>query len=225
MPSRKIKQFLLSLNSLHRVSISLILSLIVFFLLRNSHFGPMMVGMMLWDVFAFSFVLTSWLVFFKSSTNHIKKRAQSEDGSRGFVFFIVILSSIACLVTVLLLIVSLKKADVDKAIFLPVIIGGMMLSWIMVHTTFCFHYARLFYNPTTAAENTVQELNFPEEPCPDYLDFAYFSFVIGMTFQVSDVTINSRLMRRLALAHALLSFAINTFVVALTINLIAGLKA
>ena len=67
-------------------------------------------------------------------------------------------------------------------------------------------------------------LDFPGNAKPDYLDFAYFAFVIGMTFQVSDVEIPSRTIRRTALAHSLLSFALNTFVVALTINLIAGLK-
>lgn len=72
-------------------------------------------------------------------------------------------------------------------------------------------------------KKNAEGLNFPQEKQPDYIDFAYFSFVIGMTFQVSDVQINSRIIRRTALAHGLLSFALNTFVVALTINLIAGL--
>jgi uncharacterized membrane protein len=71
---------------------------------------------------------------------------------------------------------------------------------------------------------SAEGLEFPEEDCPDYLDFAYFSFVIGMTFQVSDVQITSRIIRKQVLLHGLLSFALNTFVVALTINLIAGLK-
>ena len=64
----------------------------------------------------------------------------------------------------------------------------------------------------------------PEGHDPDYLDFAYLSFDIGMTFQVSDVVITSRIIRRTALAHSLLAFALNTFVIALTVNLIAGLK-
>ncbi|HYM93050.1 MAG TPA: DUF1345 domain-containing protein [Chitinophagaceae bacterium] len=69
-------------------------------------------------------------------------------------------------------------------------------------------------------------MDFPKkgQEKPDYLDFVYFSFVIGMTFQVSDVAITSRIIRRVALLHGLLAFCINTFVVALTINLIAGFK-
>ena len=69
-----------------------------------------------------------------------------------------------------------------------------------------------------------EPLIFPGKAKPNYLDFAYFSFVIGMTFQVSDVQIASQRIRKLSLFHALLSFTLNTFVVALTINLIAGLK-
>lgn len=65
---------------------------------------------------------------------------------------------------------------------------------------------------------------FPSENIPDYLDFAYFSFVIGMTFQVSDIQITDKKIRRLVLLHGLISFILNTFVVALTVNFIAGLS-
>ena len=100
----------------------------------------------------------------------------------------------------------------------------MMLSWIMVHTLFGFHYAHLYYGDDTNDPSSHAEgLEFPKEKKPDYLDFAYFAFVIGMTFQVSDVDITGRSIRRVALLHGLLSFGLNTFVVALTINLIAGL--
>jgi uncharacterized membrane protein len=95
----------------------------------------------------------------------------------------------------------------------------------MVHTTFCFHYAHLYYDD--ADEDTeifAGGLDFPNEKTPDYMDFVYFSFGIGMSFQVSDVDITSKTIRRLVLLHGLLAFGLNTFVVALTINLIAGLK-
>jgi uncharacterized membrane protein len=66
-------------------------------------------------------------------------------------------------------------------------------------------------------------LDFLNEKRPDYLDFAYFSFVIGMTFQVSDVTVSSSRIRRLVLLHGLISFLFNTIIVALSINIIAGM--
>jgi uncharacterized membrane protein len=102
---------------------------------------------------------------------------------------------------------------------------AMLFSWAIIHTTFGFHYANRYYDDAEGDPKIhAGGLDFPNEKNPDYLDFAYFSFVIGMTFQVSDVTITSRKIRRLALLHGLISFALNTFVVALTINLIAGLK-
>ena len=84
-------------------------------------------------------------------------------------------------------------------------------------------YAHIYYgdddeNPETHAEG----LKFPEDDKPDYLDFAYFSFVLGMTFQVSDVEVTSKSLRRLATWHGLLSFGFNTIMIALTINVIAG---
>jgi uncharacterized membrane protein len=154
--------------------------------------------MVLWDVFALSYIITSWIVFFTSSITHITKRARQDDGSRFFVFLIVVFSSFACMVTVLLLIISKDAAHISKAIYLPVIVSGMLLSWTIVHTTFGFHYAHLYYDNDEGTEKKAAGLNFPEEKNPDYLDFAYFSFVIGMTFQVSDVEISSRTIRRQA---------------------------
>ena len=95
----------------------------------------------------------------------------------------------------------------------------------MVHTTFTFQYAHLFYSDHKDDPNKHAEgLDFPSDKHPNYVDFAYFSFVLGMTFQVSDVQISAKGIRRIALVHGLLSFGLNTFVVALTINVIAGLQ-
>ena len=95
----------------------------------------------------------------------------------------------------------------------------------LVNTILTFHYAHLYYDDDkTLKKQHVEVLDFPGDKDPDYIDFAYFSFVVGMTFQVSDVQITDTVMRRLVLAHALISFLLNTFVVALTVNFIAGLS-
>ena len=214
----------LSMGPLHRVVISVLLSAIVFFFIRKSVLNVMMISMMLWDVFALSYIVLSWIVFFISPISHITRLAQKDDGSRVFVFIVVVISSFVSMLTVLLLIISKENTGTSTAMYLPVIIGGILLSWILVHTTFCFHYAHLYYNVDDLDKPKKGGLEFPLEQHPDYLDFAYFSFVVGMTFQVSDVEISSRVIRRVALVHGLLSFILNTFVVALTINLIAGLK-
>jgi uncharacterized membrane protein len=159
------------------------------------------------------------------SLSGIKKYAKRDDGSRVFVILITILSSFAALVAVLLLVADKNRAGSEDWITIPACIFSVILSWVMVHTIMTFHYANLYYDDDEKKEKEQQEgLKFPEEDAPDYLDFAYFSFVVGMTFQVSDVEVTNKKMRKVVLAHGLISFALNTFVVALTINFIAGLR-
>ena len=102
-------------------------------------------------------------------------------------------------------------------------IAGMALSWFLVHTVFAFRYGHLYYgDDEDEPANHAAGLEFPKEPAPDYLDFAYFAFVIGMTFQVSDVEISSRRLRRLVLFHGIISFLFNTVILALSISVIGG---
>ncbi|MGZ4001637.1 MAG: DUF1345 domain-containing protein, partial [Mucilaginibacter sp.] len=104
-------------------------------------------------------------------------------------------------------------------------ICAVIVSWWHVHTVFTMRYAHLYYD-TNCDDGSARKgggLQFPGADEPDYLDFVYFSFVLGMTFQVSDVEISSRQIRRLAWVHSLISFAFNTAIVALSINIISGL--
>ena len=215
----------LCLRPIHRFSIGIGIVLLCWFFLRRTVTNPLVMIMTLWDVFCVVVLLTTWVVIFSCSPARIRKIASREDGSRLFVFIIVLISSIASMATVLFLVFS-KKAAQDSGSSIVIAIAGMLLSWIMVHTIFCFHYAHMYYaNDDRRPEVHAEGLEFPEEKAPDYLDFAYFSFVIGMTFQVSDVVITARRIRRQVLIHGLLAFALNTFVVALTVNLVAGLKS
>ena len=99
----------------------------------------------------------------------------------------------------------------------------LFVSWLMTHTTFAFRYAHEFYEIDPGGSGISGGLEFPGEKRPDYLDFMYFALVLGMTFQVSDVEITARKFRRLAAAHGLLGFLYNAIIVALTVNLAAGL--
>jgi uncharacterized membrane protein len=99
----------------------------------------------------------------------------------------------------------------------------LFVSWLMTHTSFAFRYAHEYYEHDPAGKGNVGGLEFPGEKRPDYLDFMYFALVLGMTFQVSDVQITSRNFRRLASVHGLLSFLFNTIILALTVNIAAGL--
>ncbi len=92
----------------------------------------------------------------------------------------------------------------------------------MTHVTFAFRYAHEFYADDLGGPDVDRGLEFPGERQPDYLDFLYFALVLGMTFQVSDVQITSRKLRRVATLHGLLSFLFNTVIVAFTVNIAAG---
>jgi uncharacterized membrane protein len=93
-------------------------------------------------------------------------------------------------------------------------------SWCLTHTVYTLRYAHLYYRDDATGEGG---LTFPGEDCPNYFDFAYFAFTVGMCFQVSDVVICSAAIRRAVLGHSLLSFAYNTAILALALNLLFGL--
>ncbi len=220
-----VKRLISHTHPIHRLLISISITIIVYFLLRGVHLNQFLHIIALWDVFAFSMVSLSWIVIFTRTPQQIRKVAKQEDGSLLYVYVLVLLASFASMLTVMLLMLSNDTTGIPKLVYLPVVIAGIMLSWVMVHTTFTFHYARVFYsNDANDDSKHAAGLSFPEEDSPDYLDFAYYAFVIGMTFQVSDVETRSRLLRRITLMHSIISFGLNTFVVALTINLIASLK-
>ena len=213
----------LKLQPMQRIGLSLATTLITYLCVFNSQLSWVLILPMLWITFALTFIITSVIVFIKLPVSEIVERANQEDGSRTFVFLSILVSSFASMLTVLLLMLS-EEMKTQQGLTVLLSALGMIVSWALVHTIFTFHYANMYY--FKQADNTAEDfpLSFPGKAKPDYLDFAYFSFVIGMTFQVSDVVINSRNLRRIALLHGLLTFTLNTFVVALTINLIAGLR-
>lgn len=221
-PNKKNRNIILRMHPLQRILLGLFFVVITYLCVYNFHLDWVITVPMLWISFALTFLITSTIVFFKLPVTEIVHKANQEDGSRTFVFVSILTSSFVCLLTVLLLMLSDKMHTRE---FLAVIVAilGMMVSWAMVHTIFTFHYAHMYYFDSKEKKSNDTPLNFPGNMKPDYLDFAYFSFVIGMTFQVSDVEITSPRIRRTVLFHGLLSFILNTFVVALTINLIAGL--
>jgi uncharacterized membrane protein len=114
------------------------------------------------------------------------------------------------------------KAE-EKTLRVALVAATLFVSWLMTHTTFAFRYAHEYYSRDAGAKDVQGGLDFPGEKRPDYLDFMYFALVLGMTFQVSDVQITARKFRRLAAVHGLLSFLFNTIIVALTVNIAAGL--
>lgn len=147
-----------------------------------------------------------------------------DDGLKA-IFIIVLIAVCFSLFGALLLLTGKNESDLNKTLHALISLSPVLLSWLLLHTTFTIRYAHLYndHDKLNTGSN-IGGLEFPTKGQPDYIDFAYFSFVIGMTFQVSDVQVNSRVIRRFVLMHSLISFVFNTTIVALTINAIAGLK-
>ena len=218
------KRFFYRLDSHYRLIIALAISAIVLALLYNHHSAPMLV-LLTWISFASTIILLDWIIIITSHPREVRKIAKLQDSSRTIIFLFVIAASLASMVAIIYLLKSSKGVAKNEHILLA--ITAVVVSWWLVHTIFTLLYAHLYYDTDTDDGSQLDEggLDFPTKEDPDYLDFVYFSFVIGMTFQVSDVTISSRKIRRFVLLHALMSFAFNTAILALSINVISGLVA
>ncbi|MEO8209227.1 MAG: DUF1345 domain-containing protein [bacterium] len=169
--------------------------------------------MFFWDIFGIVYLILSWNIFFHSDADETKEIAKSQDRVHTLLFTILLAAIIMSFVAILVL-----TEDKNQRL---VYISGAFISWMMLHTIFGVHYTNLYYND---ADESGGGLKFPKDKTPDYIDFAYFSFIIGMTFQVSDVSITSGKIRRTVLWHSILSFLFNTFIIALSVNVIAGKK-
>ncbi|WP_413666518.1 DUF1345 domain-containing protein [Mucilaginibacter sp. Mucisp86] len=169
-----------------------------------------------------------WIIILTANPAEIRRIASIEDSSRTLIFLFVIVSSLMSLLAIVFLLLSTKNQS-DAVVTARVLLAmaSVIVSWWLVHTIFTLRYAHMYYTTAPDDDKKLKHLGgleFPgEEKEPDYLDFVYFSFVVGMTFQVSDVEISARSIRRLAWLHGLISFAFNTAIVALSINVISGM--
>ncbi|HET7116972.1 MAG TPA: DUF1345 domain-containing protein [Hanamia sp.] len=211
------------INSLQKFLICIVIAVIVYFIADMKNIGSLSHIMIGWDTFSICMVVMSWITFSIVNSKQIREQSKVQDSSRSFIFIIVVISTLASFLAVLLLIITKKEGDNEVSWQMPIAITGMLFSWILIHTIFTLRYAHIFYGDHETKPNThAGGLEFPGDSKPEYFDFAYFSFVLGMTFQVSDVQITSKRLRSLAMFHGLISFGFNTIMIALTINLIAG---
>lgn len=170
-------------------------------------------------------IILSWVLFFTTSSKDLCEVVEKQEDGLKVIFSIVLVAVCFSLFGTLILLVDNGESSINKIFHTIVSLSPILLSWILLHTIFAIRYAHLYHdhNQLNTGSN-VGGLEFPTKTQPDYIDFAYFSFVIGMTFQVSDITVTSRVIRRFVLMHSLISFVFNTLIVALTINTIASLN-
>jgi uncharacterized membrane protein len=217
------KNILLRSDAHYRLLISLLAGAIAFFLARHNPSVPA-ITLITWITMASTIIILDWVIILWAHPKDIRKIASLEDSSRVMIFVFVMVASLVSLVAMYLLLKSSKgEPESTVAGYIILAMTAVVISWWLVHTVFTMRYAHLYYT-NGKNQKILEGLDFPgDEKEPDYLDFVYFSFVIGMTFQVSDVEISSKHIRRLAWAHGLIAFAFNTAIVALSINVISGL--
>ncbi len=172
------------------------------------------------------FLLLTWRAMVTTTPKVMRNHAQQEDVGRFIILSLVLGSALLSLMALAYLLKTTKgSVGLILIVHLGLSIATILITWSLVHTIFALHYARDYYRDghTRLKDCQVNGLMFPNEEEPDYWDFLYFSFIIGMTAQVSDVSITSRRLRKLALFHSVLSFFFNTAILAMSINIIAGL--
>jgi uncharacterized membrane protein len=170
------------------------------------------------DAAAITFLALIAHMFAGADVDAIRTRARAEDQGRWGVLWTSVLLSAVVLVALGL------ELHAGQAGGLPEIVlaaSTLMLSWLFMNTMFAVHYAHVYYGDDVHRKKR-GGLEFPDDDEPDYWDFAYFAIVIGMTFQVSDVQITDRRLRRAVLVHSVIAFFFNVVIIAISVNVVAG---
>lgn len=184
----------------------------------------MTIAVLSWDIGVAVYLVLAAFLFTTERLSRMAADAARQQEGEWTIFWITIGAAVFSLVATFGEFADTKDMpSAQKNLHVVLVAVTLLASWLMTHTTFAFRYAHEFYSKDAGGPDFDRGLEFPEEKNPDYLDFLYFALVLGMTFQVSDVQITSRKMRRLASAHGLLSFLFNTIILALTVNIAAGL--
>jgi uncharacterized membrane protein len=176
-----------------------------------------------WDVGTLVYLALAWTNIGLADAESTRAHALAQDTSGYVIFLFVLGAACASIVAIGFVVATIKGlAFWPKAWHLTLTIAALISSWLLIQTVFAFHYARAYYRDERQHPARFGGLAFPGDGDPDYMDFAYYSFVVGMTSQVSDVQAISPVMRRLTLVHGVLAFIFNIAVLALSINTIAS---
>ncbi len=171
-----------------------------------------------WLAAALTYTVWVWFRIGRMGAEETEVHATREDPSRGLVDALLVIASVASLgIVAFVLVRSNSVNSVSGVIVAALAIISVALSWLLIHTLFTLRYASLYY------EGTPGGVDFNSKDMPDYGDFAYLAFTLGMTYQVSDTALGSRAFRMTALRHSLLSYLFGAVILASIINLIAGL--
>jgi len=172
-----------------------------------------------WDVTILVYGLGVLVTVWGMGATETKSHAVREDPGRTLADVLLVAASVASLGAVMALILNASHSSgITKATEITLGLVSVVLSWVMVHLTYMLKYARLYYGQPEGG------VDFNERSSPQYTDFAYMAFTLGMTFQVSDTSLQTKAIRATALRHALLSYLFGTIIIATTINALVSLS-
>jgi uncharacterized membrane protein len=198
-----------------RIFIAIAVGIIAFFLLPGSLrlVTRLLVG---WDIFATFYLVLVFTMVLRSGIRHIRFNAALQDDGRFLILLVTALGAFASIAAIVFELGASNRSAPGLALATVTIV----LSWAAVHTAFSLHYAHEYYR--SGRPGGLQFPSGDQHEDADYWDFVYFSFVIGMTAQVSDVGITDKIIRRTATVHGIISFVFNTALVALMVNIAAS---
>ncbi len=185
-------------------------------------------NILIWDAAALSFIVMMVHMMFDCGVDEIQARAAAQDEGRGLTLTLSILSAA---LSVFAIAAELGQAKNDhglvKILRINLAFVTIAVSWLFTHLIFALHYAHEYYSPETCDDTEGRTerggLTFPGGEPPDYWDFVHFALIIGVASQTADTSFTSKPLRRIGTVHGVLAFVFNTVVLALTINLLAGL--
>ncbi len=181
-------------------------------------------GLLGWCVGVTLYLALAWWLCVRFDAQRTRKRAQAQDEPSIVLFLLMLLTTLACVGAIVVMMKQGKGlSGTDHVLYIAMPVLSLVASWFFIQTMFAFRYAHRYYQEAMQHEPDGPGLEFPGGLDPDYFDFLYYAHVVGMTSQVSDVQVTSREMRRLTLVHSVLSFGFNMLILALSINVVAGL--
>lgn len=223
--SNTIIQTLTQLDSRYRIGLSIMFGMAVFLLFPDSmHLDSRVLAS--WIAGNAFFLTIVFLMMSRADPQTTYSRAQRQEAQHWTIFLLVVCTALTSIFAIALMLADNK--DVPPAVTTIQIIlsvGAILSSWFLTHTMFALHYTSCYYREDYANPETdyAGGITLPDEGQPDFLDFLYFSFTIGMTSQTSDISINAAPMRRLALGHGLVSFFFYSVIIALSVGVVGGL--
>jgi uncharacterized membrane protein len=208
------------ISSRPRLMLSILVGVVAAFMLPTGR-ARFVVG---WDIGSILFLVLWFVRMLQTPPSQMPANAKAQQDGEWTIFALALCAVVASIFAIFLEVNGIHPLKgVPRALHLTLVVVTLFVSWLTMQVIFSLRYAHEYYTISDGSQTADGGLAFPHEAEPDYFDFLYFGMVLGMTFQVSDVNITARKMRRLATLHGFFSFLFNTVILALTVNIAASL--